>query len=653
MNQSNEIFLNTIQEKTHYKRSISSSFQELKKWNSLIFRRGRYWYQFDNWSIPNTGVIKEWYVEDNDWIPKVSSSSLDNSNSLKIVFDVEKYTLPDDSILQDVRISSDESYIVLVVSSLRSTNLIGIKKYTMEKLFIIEDISVESSFYLGKFGVMYTRSKEYGRPSKLFYKSFDSFTEEELFEENECSFRLKIVHIDSNNCFVKSVDFQKGRIFLYSFDRTGFVRHSYTETVAPTPRDIALFSTEKAQYFLGLSSTEEKKDQLILRETSSGDRVSITIPYQDRARRVHCIGRYILLDCSNAANSVFYLATFKNNSLRELSVNKITFDEKTTLYENSFSDRVLLFLERRTFYEKILSFDLIENTLKTEFERPIIKSNNTKYFSKVIWTKKDSYDVSIPISLFWKSEDTDELPRRKKCILSVYGAYGKNDNSDLDEIMLSIIDAGFIYAIVHVRGGGYLGGEWYRSGKALNKWNSIRDFIEGVNYLRENDVIDSKRLGLITSSAGGIIAGAVLNEEKNLLQSILLFSPFINPYDTLQNPNDPLSKTEIAEWGDIRDPEVKAYIKSYSPMQNIEKARDSNTVIVNILGEKDPYINNNEVIEWSKKLNSIGVKSLLYLNKAAGHGGFTPSDVLLMIDTLNYFFEEVGRNNGSLSTVVG
>ncbi|HEU6044444.1 TPA: S9 family peptidase, partial [Streptococcus pneumoniae] len=641
MNQSNEIFLNTIQEKTHYKRSISSSFQELKKWNSLIFRRGRYWYQFDNWSIPNTGVIKEWYVEDNDWIPKVSSSSLDNSNSLKIVFDVEKYTLPDDSILQDVRISSDESYIVLVVSSLRSTNLIGIKKYTMEKLFIIEDISVESSFYLGKFGVMYTRSKEYGRPSKLFYKSFDSFTEEELFEENECSFRLKIVHIDSNNCFVKSVDFQKGRIFLYSFDRTGFVRHSYTETVAPTPRDIALFSTEKAQYFLGLSSTEEKKDQLILRETSSGDRVSITIPYQDRARRVHCIGRYILLDCSNAANSVFYLATFKNNSLRELSVNKITFDEKTTLYENSFSDRVLLFLERRTFYEKILSFDLIENTLKTEFERPIIKSNNTKYFSKVIWTKKDSYDVSIPISLFWKSEDTDELPRRKKCILSVYGAYGKNDNSDLDEIMLSIIDAGFIYAIVHVRGGGYLGGEWYRSGKALNKWNSIRDFIEGVNYLRENDVIDSKRLGLITSSAGGIIAGAVLNEEKNLLQSILLFSPFINPYDTLQNPNDPLSKTEIAEWGDIRDPEVKAYIKSYSPMQNIEKARDSNTVIVNILGEKDPYINNNEVIEWSKKLNSIGVKSLLYLNKAAGHGGFTPSDVLLMIDTLNYFFEEV------------
>lgn len=645
MNQSNEIFLNTIQEKTHYKRAISSAFQELKKWNSLIFRRGRYWYQFDNWSIPNTGVIKEWYAEDNDWIPKVSSSSLDNSNSLKIVFDVEKYTLPDDSILQDVRISSDESYIVLVVSSLRSTNLIGIKKYTMEELFIIKDISVESSFYLGKFGVMYTRSKEYGRPSKLFYKSFDSFTEEELFEENECSFRLKIVHIDSNNCFVKSVDFQKGRIFLYSFDRTGFVRHSYTETIAPTPRDIALFSTEKAQYFLGLSSTEEKKDQLILRETSSGDRVAITLPYQDRARRVHCIGRYILLDCSNAANSVFYLATFKNNSLRELSINKITFDEKTTLYENSFSDRVLLFLERRTFYEKILSFDLIENTLKTEFERPVIKSNNTKYFSKVIWTKKDNYDVSIPISLFWKSEDTDEFPRRKKCILSVYGAYGKNDNSDLDEIMLSIIDAGFIYAIVHVRGGGYLGGEWYRSGKALNKWNSIRDFIEGVNYLRENDIIDSKRLGLITSSAGGIIAGAVLNEEKNLLQSILLFSPFINPYDALQNPNDPLSKTEIAEWGDIRDPEVKAYIKSYSPMQNIEKARDSNTVIVNILGEKDPYINNNEVIEWSNKLNSIGVKSLLYLNKAAGHGGFTPSDVLLMIDTLNFFFEEVGRNN--------
>ncbi len=48
-----------------------------------IFRRGIYWYQFDNWSIPNTGVIKEWYVGDNEWIPKVSSQFLDNSITLK------------------------------------------------------------------------------------------------------------------------------------------------------------------------------------------------------------------------------------------------------------------------------------------------------------------------------------------------------------------------------------------------------------------------------------------------------------------------------------------------------------------------------------------------------------------------------------------
>ncbi len=47
-------------------------------------------------------------------------------------------------------------------------------------------------------------------------------------------------------------------------------------------------------------------------------------------------------------------------------------------------------------------------------------------------------------------------------------------------------------------------------------------------------------------------------------------------------------------------------------MDNFVKARGSNTVIVIIVAEKVPYINKNELIDWSMKCNSIGVKTLLY-----------------------------------------
>ncbi len=63
---------------------------------------------------------------------------------------------------------------------------------------------------------MYTRSKEYGRPIKSYSINLVSALQEGNFEDNENALFDKIVHIDSNNCFVKSVDFQKGRIFLYT-----------------------------------------------------------------------------------------------------------------------------------------------------------------------------------------------------------------------------------------------------------------------------------------------------------------------------------------------------------------------------------------------------------------------------------------------------
>ncbi|HFI0215599.1 TPA: prolyl oligopeptidase family serine peptidase [Streptococcus suis] len=636
MQKNSKEFLETIQEKKYYKDCVYQSFQELKGWKSLKFRKGDYWYQYDNWDLPHRGIIKEWMAKDNDWIPKVKSKS----QTFNVILNVEECLIPDGYILQDVRLSPIGNYIVLVLSSLQSINLIGIEKYTMEKIFEIENIAMESSFYLGKYGIMFSRCDKNGRPSKLFYKELQSSDEKLLFEEDKQSFRIKIMYADDNSCFVKSSNFFTGQIHLYIFKNSGFDHYSFSPSICTIPRDLALLSFEGSTYYVAIYSDEEGKDFINFTNIVSEEVITVPIPYQERTRRVHWICGRVLLDCSNESHSLFYYIDFSSKEMSAPKFTRILFDRKTTIYENSYSTQKLLFLENETFYEKILSYDFSNSTLKKEVEIPILKTNQTKYHTKLIWA--EGKGVNIPITLFWKSDQIDKFPKNSKCILSVYGAYGKNDSTKLDQIMLSIINAGFVYAVVHVRGGGYLGGDWYRQGKGLNKWNSITDFIDSVHYLIKHNIVDSQKLGLLTSSAGGIIAGATLNEQNNLLKSILLFSPFINPYDTLQNPNDPLSKTEISEWGDIRNPIVKDYIKSYSPMQNVKKATGSKSIVINILGGKDPYINNEEVLEWSNKLKDIGVKSLLYYNNKAGHGGLTSLDDYLIIDTLSYFLEIVG-----------
>ena len=60
MEKNSEIFLNIVKENNCYKKCVFTSFQELESWKSLIFKRGQYWYQYDNWNLPNTGIVKEW-----------------------------------------------------------------------------------------------------------------------------------------------------------------------------------------------------------------------------------------------------------------------------------------------------------------------------------------------------------------------------------------------------------------------------------------------------------------------------------------------------------------------------------------------------------------------------------------------------------------
>ena len=612
MEKNSEIFLNIVKENNCYKKCVFTSFQELESWKSLIFKRGQYWYQYDNWNLPNTGIVKEWEVDSNDWIPKVESFESDSSTQFNLVLDIEKCLIPDNYVLQDVRFSPVVNYIVLVVSCLNSTDLIGVKKYSMERMFRIENVSTESSFYLGKYGILFTRLDSFGRPNKLFYKMLDTSEEKLLFEEIEQSFRIRVMHGDEDSCLVKSSDFHKGHIFVYIFRDSGFERYSFSHDICIIPRDITVFHWRGKTYFLTISSNSDGEDIIYLKDVISGiDRI-IYIPYCERTRQVYWISGKIILDCSDESKSIFYYFDYIEEAVKENDFNRIVFDKKTVIYENSYFNQKLLFVERGTFSDKILSYSFSTKILKEEIEVPVFKDFH-RYQNTVIWTKGDKNRMSVPISLFWKGEDFSKLPINRKCILNVYGAYGRNDNTKLDKIMLSIINAGFLYAIVHVRGGGYLGGDWYRQGKGLNKWNSINDFIESVHYLIDSNIIDKEKVGLITSSAGGVIAGSVLNEENNLLKSMLLFSPFVNPYDALQNFNDPLSKTEVSEWGDISNPKIKKYIKSYSPMQNIAKARGSGTLVINILGAKDIYINNKDVLEWSNKQTSIGFPKSIVL----------------------------------------
>ncbi len=259
------------------------------------------------------------------------------------------------------------------------------------------------------------------------------------------------------------------------------------------------------------------------------------------------------------------------------------------------------------------------------------------YISERIWADSRDGESKIPISLVYhkdtqKSADTPVL-------LYGYGSYGHTVDASFSNVRLSILDRGFIYAIAHIRGGEYLGREWYEDGKMLFKKNTFFDFIDAGKYLIKENYTSSKHLYAMGGSAGGLLVGAVVNYEPQLFNGIVAQVPFVDVVTTMLDETIPLTTGEYDEWGNPNDEEYYHYMKDYSPYDNVE-AKDYPNMLITT-GFHDSQVQYWEPAKWVAKLRELKTDDNLLLFKtdmSSGHGGASGRFESLKEDALEYAF---------------
>jgi oligopeptidase B len=190
---------------------------------------------------------------------------------------------------------------------------------------------------------------------------------------------------------------------------------------------------------------------------------------------------------------------------------------------------------------------------------------------------------------------------------------------------LSLLDRGIVYAIAHVRGGGELGRTWYEQGKKLAKMNTFTDFIACADYLVERGYTTPQRLAARGASAGGLLMGAVANLAAERFRAIHAGVPFVDALTTILNPELPLTVIEWDEWGDpLHDPEVYAYMKSYTPYENLRSV--DYPAILATTSLNDTRVFYVEPAKWIAAVRYVATNSaqrriLLKTEMVAGHGG--------------------------------
>ncbi|MDB4289939.1 S9 family peptidase [Flavobacteriaceae bacterium] len=269
----------------------------------------------------------------------------------------------------------------------------------------------------------------------------------------------------------------------------------------------------------------------------------------------------------------------------------------------------------------VIDFDMVTKTKTIQKEQEVLggKFKKENYTSERLWaTAADGTQIPISVIRRVDTEKSSDTP----LLLYAYGSYGSTIDPYFSTVRMSLLDRGFIFAIAHIRGGQYLGRQWYEDGKLFKKKNTFSDFVDCSKFLIENNYTSAKHHYAMGGSAGGLLMGAVINLAPELYNGVVAQVPFVDVVTTMLDDSIPLTTGEYDEWGNPNEKEYYDYMKSYSPYDNVSNKSYPNMLVTT--GLHDSQVQYWEPAKWVARLRAQNKNtSQLYLqtNMEAGHGG--------------------------------
>lgn len=243
----------------------------------------------------------------------------------------------------------------------------------------------------------------------------------------------------------------------------------------------------------------------------------------------------------------------------------------------------------------------------------------------------------VPVSLVYRKDKKRE--GENPLYLYAYGSYGYSTEPTFNSKRLSLLDRGFVYAMIHVRGGEDLGRRWYEEGKLLNKKNTFSDFIDAGRALVERGYGDKEKVFAMGASAGGLLMGVIANEAPEDYLAIIAHVPFVDVITTMLDESIPLTAGEFKEWGNPKEKISYDYMLSYSPYDQVKAQHYPNLYVTT--GLYDSQVQYFEPVKWVSKLRQFKLddnRLLLDIDMDTGHGGASGSYDRYQSDAREYAF---------------
>ncbi|MGC4006727.1 MAG: prolyl oligopeptidase family serine peptidase [Pirellulales bacterium] len=252
---------------------------------------------------------------------------------------------------------------------------------------------------------------------------------------------------------------------------------------------------------------------------------------------------------------------------------------------------------------------------------------------QVFYPSRDG--TKIPMFLTYKKGL--KLDGTNPTLLYGYGGFNIPLTPSFSASRIVWLEAGGVYAVANLRGGGEYGENWHRAGTRLQKQNVFDDFIAAAEYLIKENYTQPKKLAIQGGSNGGLLVGACMTQRPDLFGACL---PAVGVMDMLRFHKFTVGRFWVDDYGSSDDPVEFHALYAYSPLHNLKPGTKYPATMV-ITADTDDRVVPGHSFKFAAALQAAHAGDapvLIRIETKAGHGAGKPTTKLIDEATDQYAF---------------
>jgi len=198
-------------------------------------------------------------------------------------------------------------------------------------------------------------------------------------------------------------------------------------------------------------------------------------------------------------------------------------------------------------------------------------------------------------------------------------------------------ELGMVVVAPNVRGSNGYGKSYLKLDNGFRREDSVRDIGALLDWIETQPDLDAERVVVRGGSYGGYMVLAALVHYSERLAAGIESVGISNFVTFLENTQPYRQDLRRAEYGDERDPEMRAHLEAISPLNQVEKI--SRPLLIS-QGANDPRVPASESEQIYAALKAEGIPVWYVLAEDEGHGFRKKSNLDYNMAVMSLFLEQ-------------